>query len=104
MTREPYAIILSDEAIEHLDQLEAGERTAVFSALEKQLRYEPATPTRNRKPMDPERAFYVAPWELRVGTLRVYYGVDEEDRTVDIAAIGRKVREKVQIGGEWIEP
>jgi hypothetical protein len=54
--------------------------------------------------MDPDRAFYVAPWELRVGSLRVYYGVDEADRRVDVAAIGRKVRARVQIGGEWIEP
>ena len=104
MKREPYKIIVSDEAIEHLAELEAGERSTVFSALVEQLRYEPTTATRNRKPMDPERDFYVAPWELRVGSLRVYYGVREADRAVDVAAVGRKVRERIKIGGVWIEP
>ena len=43
----------------------------------------------------------LAPWELRVGNLRVYYDVSEEpERTVIILAIGRKRRNQVQIGKE----
>ncbi len=46
----------------------------------------------------------VAPWELRAGTLRVYYDVDEEpEMVVYIRAVGVKIRGRVYIGGEEIE-
>lgn len=46
----------------------------------------------------------VAPWELRVGTLRVYYDIEEEpESVVYIRAVGIKVRSRVYIGGEEIE-
>jgi len=45
----------------------------------------------------------VAPWELRVGDLRVYYDVEEEPETVVlIRAVGLKERNRVHIGGEVI--
>jgi hypothetical protein len=31
---------------------------------------EPTLVTRNRKPMDPDKRAFIAPWELRVGNLR----------------------------------
>ena len=46
----------------------------------------------------------VAPWQLRVGTLRVYYDVEEKPETVVyIRAVGIKARGRVSIGGEEIE-
>jgi hypothetical protein len=46
-----------------------------------------------------------APWELRIGHLRVYYEVREEPvPLVTVRAIGVKVRNRVRIGGEWWEP
>lgn len=66
----------------------------------KQLSYEPAVPTRNRKPMRPN---VIAVWELRIGNFRVYYDVDQEEATVDIRAIGFKEGNQVRIGGEIIE-
>jgi hypothetical protein len=45
----------------------------------------------------------VAPWELRVGNLRVYYEVEEApEPVVHIRAVGIKVRNEVRIGGEVI--
>jgi mRNA-degrading endonuclease RelE of RelBE toxin-antitoxin system len=45
----------------------------------------------------------VAPWELRIGDLRVYYDVkDEPQPVVYILAIGIKERNKVKIGKEVI--
>lgn len=62
---------------------------------------QPTTETRNRKPMRPNP---VAPWELRIGNLRVYYEVqDEPAPKVMILAIGIKERNEVLIGGERIE-
>jgi hypothetical protein len=43
----------------------------------------------------------VAPWELRVRNLRVYYDIVEEpEQLVTVLAIGVKVRNRVRIGGE----
>jgi hypothetical protein len=43
----------------------------------------------------------IAPWELRIGDLRVYY--DVERNLVKILAVGEKDRNTVQIAGEIIE-
>jgi hypothetical protein len=57
--------------------------------------------TRNRKPLRPNP---VAPWELRVGHLRVFYEVVGADGgVVRILAVGRKQRNVLTIGGEEIQ-
>ena len=46
----------------------------------------------------------LAPWELRVGNLRVYYDLEEEPEfVVFIRAVGVKVRNQVRIGRETIQ-
>jgi mRNA-degrading endonuclease RelE of RelBE toxin-antitoxin system len=101
----PYEIVFYEEAEDHIAGLTARERSLIVDAIERQLLHEPRSITRNRKPMDPDRRFYVAPWELRVGDLRVYYGVEDEPKpTVLIVAIGKKVRDRVRIGGKDVEP
>jgi mRNA-degrading endonuclease RelE of RelBE toxin-antitoxin system len=68
--------------------------------IEKQLIYEPLVETRNRKLMRPNP---LAPWELRIGDLRVFYdvGADEAD-TVRILAVGEKRGNKLFIAGKEI--
>jgi len=45
----------------------------------------------------------LAPWELRIGALRVYYEVKEEpELVVSVLAVGVKDRNVVRIGGEEI--
>ncbi|HEX9689756.1 MAG TPA: hypothetical protein VGB47_11880 [Thermoanaerobaculia bacterium] len=57
--------------------------------------------TRNRKPM---RLNPIAPWELRLGNLRVYFDiVTEPDPVVVVLAIGIKDRNALRIGKEAIE-
>ncbi len=69
--------------------------------MNKQLVYEPTVETKNRKPMRPNP---VAPWELRIGNLRVYYDVEEEpEQVVLIRAVGVQERSRVRIGREVIE-
>jgi mRNA-degrading endonuclease RelE of RelBE toxin-antitoxin system len=94
-----YAIRVTDDAKEQIARLTARQRTTLLDAIERQLRHEPLKPTRNRKPMDPDRRSLVASWELRVGALRVYYAVEAESSTVVIVAVGLKLRERVVIGG-----
>lgn len=46
----------------------------------------------------------LAPWELRIGNLRVYYDVEEEpEPVVFIRAVGVKQRDRVRIGRAVIE-
>ncbi len=45
----------------------------------------------------------VAPWELRIGILRVYYEVESAETVVRILAVGLKDRDVVRIGGEVIK-
>ena len=45
----------------------------------------------------------VAPWELRIGILRVYYEIEAAETAVRILAVGVKERDVVRIGGEVIE-
>jgi mRNA-degrading endonuclease RelE of RelBE toxin-antitoxin system len=49
------------------------------------------------------RANPIAPWELRVGSLRVYYEVSDAEHLVLIRAIGIKDRDRVRVAGEEID-
>ena len=96
-----YKIEYSPVAQEHLRTLTARRRVIVLDAVEEQLMHRPAVETRNRKPMRPNP---VAPWELRIGNLRIYYDVEEEpERLVSIRAVGIKERKRVRIGKEVFE-
>jgi mRNA-degrading endonuclease RelE of RelBE toxin-antitoxin system len=96
-----YRIEYSPATEQHLRVLTARQRCVVFDAVDQQLEHEPDVETRNRKPMRPNP---LAPWELRIGELRVYYEIEEDsERVVTIVAVGVKDRNRVLIGGKEIE-
>lgn len=66
-----------------------------------QLAHQPTVERRNRKRLRPNP---LAPWELRIGNLRVYFSVEEEpERVVKIRAIGvKKQGNRLFIGGEEV--
>ena len=69
--------------------------------MDDQLTHQPTVETRNRKPMRPNP---LAPWELRIGELRVYYDVAAEpEQVVYIRAVGVKERNRIRIAGEVFE-
>jgi hypothetical protein len=73
----------------------------VFDGADEQLEHEPGVETRNRKPMRPNP---LAPWELRIEELRVYYEIEElPEQVVTIVAVGVKDRNRVLIGGKEIK-
>lgn len=75
-------------------------RAIALTAIDRQLLHEPLRETRNRKPLRPNP---VAPWELRVGDLRVFNEVGGTDGgIVRILAVGRKHRSILTIGGKEI--
>jgi len=81
--------------------LTTRQQTIVLDAVDRQLLNQPKVETRNRKPMRPNP---VAPWELRIGNLRVYYEVsDDPEPTVVVLAVGIKDRDRVRIGGETVK-
>ncbi len=97
----PYQIEYSPDAEDHLKALTARQQAIVLDMVEEQLIYQPTVETRNRKPMRPNP---IAPWELRIGNLRVYYDVEEDpEPVVYIRAVGVKERNRVRIGKEVIE-
>ena len=96
-----YRIEYSPETEEHFRYLSKWQQTAVLDTVEKQLRFQPDIETRNRKPMRPNP---LAPWELRIGKLRIYYDFESSPKkVVYIRAIGIKDRESVRIGREVIK-
>jgi hypothetical protein len=72
----------------------------VLDGVKTQLRYEPLRETRNRKQLHPNP---LAPWELRVGALRVFYEVDTlEPDLVNVLAIGIKKGSRFIVAGKEI--
>ena len=97
----PYEIEYSPDAEGHLRVLRARQRAIVLDTVDEQLVHQPKVETRNRKPMRPNP---LAPWELRIGNLRVYYDAEEDPKpVVYIRAIGIKERNKVRIGRKVID-
>ena len=97
----PYQIRYSPDAEDHLRNLTARLRSTVLDAVDQQLRHQPTVETRNRRPMRPNP---IAPWELRIGRLRVYYDVEQDpDAVVCIRAVGVKERNHVRIGTEVVQ-
>ena len=97
----PYRIEYSPDSEDHLRSLTGRQRAIILNRVDRQLVHEPTVETRNRRPMRPNP---VAPWELRIGNLRVYYDVEEDpEPVVSVRAIGIKKRNQVWIGKEVID-
>jgi mRNA-degrading endonuclease RelE of RelBE toxin-antitoxin system len=96
-----FDILYSPEAVDHLSFLTKSEQVRVLNEVDLQLMHEPNLPTRKRKLLRPNS---IAPWELRVRNIRVFYSIQEEPSAeVHIKAVGKKVRNALWIGGERIE-
>lgn len=53
-------------ALEHLRGLSARDQRTILDTVDEQLRHEPDSPTRRRKPLRPNA---LAAWELQIGDL-----------------------------------
>jgi len=96
-----YRIRFTQSAEDHFAQLTARQQAIVVDAVKVQLKNEPLRETRNRKQLRPNP---LAPRELRVGLLRVFYEVDAlQSDLVNILAIGIKKRNKLIVSGKEIQ-
>ena len=86
---------------EHVMALTVPQRRIALDAIERRLSQEPLVETRNRKPLRPNP---IAPWELRVGGIRVFYEVEAgetgEASIVRILAVGIKKGNNLRIAGQ----
>lgn len=96
-----YRIEYSPATVSHMKVLNAAQRATVLDGVDRQLSANPTVATRNRKPMRPNS---IAPWELRLGVLRVYFDVfSEPEPVVVVLAVGVKERNAVRIGNKVIQ-
>jgi len=95
------AIVYSPEAVDHLRLLPKSNQVLVLDQVDEQLAHQPMLPTRKRKLLRPNP---IAPWELRLGDIRVFYEVQEEPvPRVIVKAVAIKRHNELWIGGERIE-
>jgi len=96
-----FRIEYAPATITHLKALTARHQSIVLDGAARYLSVDPMVETRNRKPMRPNP---LAPWELRLGNLRVYFDVIiEPEPVVVVLAVGVKERNAVRIGKAVID-
>ena len=94
-----YRIIFSEEAQDHLENLSVRERQIVLARIRASLLEAPTRETRNLKVLRPNP---LARYELRAGSLRVFFDPSEVEGTVRVLAIGRKRRNRLIVGGQEV--
>jgi mRNA-degrading endonuclease RelE of RelBE toxin-antitoxin system len=92
-----YEVVFTESALEDFRHVKKRDQNVLLDALEQQLASEPLTETRNRKPLRPND---ISRWEVRIGSQRVFYDVDEAAKKVVIKAVGRKEHNKLFIRGK----
>lgn len=88
-----------------MHSIDSKHHALIWQKIEEQLQFEPDIETRNRKPLRTPAPFG-ADWEIRFGPgnrFRVLYEVNDDERSVQILAIGEKVRNRLRIGGEEVD-
>jgi mRNA-degrading endonuclease RelE of RelBE toxin-antitoxin system len=99
----PYEIVITQEAHQDLKGIATFYRKKILAEIDGQLQHQPAVPTRNRKKLGevPADFEHVPPvWELRVGSYRVFYDVDETEQTVNVRAV--RFKDQGQTTGDII--
>src|SRR5436309_2427176 len=102
--RQPYTLVYARGVTKHLKSIDAKYDSLIRDKME-QLLFEPSVETKNRKPLR-QPAPFGAQWEIRFGPdnrFRVLYDIDEEQRAVQIVAIGEKDGNRLLVGGEEVE-
>jgi mRNA-degrading endonuclease RelE of RelBE toxin-antitoxin system len=95
-----FDFVFSPVAVECLDAMRKFDQKRIRDAMADQLSSQPTVETRNRKRLRPNQ---LAEWELRVGTHRVFYDVDDDESLVRVVAIGYKQGNKLFILDEEYE-
>ena len=99
-----FDLIYAPQVKTHLKSIERKDHSLIRRTIENQLRYNPDTETKNKKPL--KRPIELeADWEIRFGPdnrFRIFYEVNQENRQVFILAVGVKKGNRLIIGREEI--
>src|SRR6516162_6365445 len=83
-----FDIRFTDHALHDLQTFPEAERQWILTALELQLMVNAAEESRDRRRIRPDM---LAEWAVRLGEVRVFYDVDIPNRTVKVAAVGKRM-------------
>ncbi len=83
-----YTIMLKPSAIADLDALRKYDATQIADAMERHLQHNPTKQSKSR--IKRLRGISNPDYRLRVGDYRIFYGVDEIARRVDVLRIMHK--------------
>lgn len=89
----PFAVQIMPSALAELKAIKVYHRRQITLAIEEQLPHQPLVQTRNRKSLENPPATFeheLPLWELRIGSFRVFYDVDETEQVVFIRAVREK--------------
>ena len=92
-----YELRFAADVEDDLKRVRVHDRRRILDSIETQLSHQPTVSTRNRKILvDLTPAWEANPpiWELRVGTYRVFYDVDEDQKEVYVRAVREKPPDK----------
>ena len=92
-----FRITITDEADSQLRSLPVRDQRIIEAAVTARLRDQPTMPTKaiRRLRLNP-----LAEFELRVRDLRVLYNVEQDSSEVVLLIVGRKVGNKLIVGGK----
>ncbi|HEV8637528.1 MAG TPA: addiction module toxin RelE [Chloroflexota bacterium] len=96
-----YRITYTRDAELDIRALRKQEQARLYESVPRYLTHEPAAPSNARQPLDPNP--FEAPWELRLGELRVLYAIDEPAQTVEVLRAGRKQGNRLFLRGVPVE-
>lgn len=92
-----YELLFTDDAVEDLRCLRKFEQQLIVDEAQRHLMHDPLVVTRNRKPLRPNA---LSMWEVRTGSYRIFYDVDETASTVTVKAVGVKEGNRLIIRGK----
>ena len=92
-----FEVAFTESALDDLRFFKKNEQGVILGAIEQQLMRQGLVSTRNRKPLRPND---LSEWEVRIGSHRVFYDVDEANQKVTIKAVGWKEHNKLFIRGK----
>lgn len=97
----PYDLEFTQAAADHVRAYRKFEQKIILDAIAEELAEEPATETKNRKPL---RENDLSDWELRIQKFRVFYDViiEENRRIVKIKAVGHKEHNTLFVAGKEV--
>jgi mRNA interferase RelE/StbE len=83
-----YTVMLKPSAIADLDALRKYDATQIADAMERHLQHNPTK--ESKSPIKRLRGISNPDYRLRVGDCRIFYGVDEIARRVDVLRVMHK--------------